>query len=75
MVAGVTERYRQAAVPPPVLLYLDYGCCMSEGATSKLETRFGEWQDLHIRLVIWHFMRRLAVGCTDSHPLYPTFMG
>nr|XP_055051857.1 uncharacterized protein LOC129437622 isoform X1 [Misgurnus anguillicaudatus] len=77
MVAGVIERYRQAAVPPPVLLYVDCGCCvMSEGATSKLQTRFGQWPDLHIRLDIWHFMRRLAVGCTtDAHPLYPTFMG
>ncbi|RXN22060.1 hypothetical protein ROHU_036759 [Labeo rohita] len=76
MVAGVMERYRQAAVPPPVLLYVDCGCCVNEGATSKLQTRFGEWPDLHIHLDIWHFMRRLAVGCTtDAHPLYPTFMG
>ncbi len=70
------ERYRKAAIPPPVLLYVDCGCCVSEGATSKLQTRFGEWPDLHIRLDIWHFMRRMAVGCTtDAHPLYPTFMG
>lgn len=28
-----------------------------------------------VRLDIWHFMRRLAVGCTtDAHQLYPTFM-
>lgn len=76
MVAGVMECYRQAAVPPPVLLYVDCGCCISEGATSKLQTRFGQWPDLNIWLDIWHFMRRLAVGCTtDAHPLYPTFMG
>jgi len=77
MVTGVMERYRLAGVTPPVLLYVDCGCCvMSEGATSKLHTRFGQWPDLHIRLDIWHFMRRLAVGCTtDAHPLYPTFMG
>ena len=69
------ERYRQAAVAPPLLLYVDCGCCISEGS-SKLQTRFGEWPDLHIRLDIWHLMRRLAVGCTtDAHPLYPTFMG
>ncbi|XP_067093089.1 uncharacterized protein [Osmerus mordax] len=75
MVSGVMERYRQAAVPPPVLLYVDCGCCKSEGP-SKLQTRFGEWPDLHIRLDIWHFMRRMAIGCTtDAHPLYPTFMG
>ncbi|XP_062305989.1 uncharacterized protein LOC134010142 [Osmerus eperlanus] len=75
MVSGVMERYRQAAVPPPVLLYVDCGCCKSEGP-SKVQTRFGEWPDLHIRLDIWHFMRRMAIGCTtDAHPLYPTFMG
>ena len=75
MVSGVTERYRQAAVPPPVLLYVDCGCCVTQGA-SKLQTRFAEWPELHIRLDIWHFMRRLAVGCTtDAHVLYPTFMG
>ncbi|ROI52211.1 hypothetical protein DPX16_3481 [Anabarilius grahami] len=76
MVAGVMERYRQAAVPPPVLLYVDCGCCISEEATRKLQTRFGQRPDLNIQLDIWHFMRRLAVGCTtDAHPLYPTFMG
>ena len=27
-------------------------------------------------LDIWHFMRRLACGCSsESHPLYATFMG
>ncbi len=75
MVSGVMERYRQAAVPPPVLLYVNCGCCVSEGA-SKLQIRFAESPDIHIQLDIWHFMRRLAVGCTtDAHPLYPTFMG
>ena len=75
MASGVMERYRQAAVPPSVLLYMDCGCCVNEGA-SKLQTRFAEWPDLHIRLDIWHFMRRLSVGCTtDAHTLYPTFMG
>ena len=28
-----------------------------------------------MRLDVWHFMRRLAKGCTtESHPLYGTFM-
>ena len=28
-----------------------------------------------VRLDVWHFMRRLAVGCTsESHPLYGMFM-
>ncbi len=76
MVAGVMERYRKATIPPPVLLYVDCGCCVSEGATSKLQTRFGEWPDLNIRLDIWHFMRRMAVGCTtDAHSPLPHFHG
>ena len=29
-----------------------------------------------VRLDVWHFMRRLARGCSsESHPLYGTFMG
>lgn len=68
------ERYRQAGAAPPKVLYVDCGCCVSEGL-SKLQARFGGWPDIYIRLDIWHFMRRLAVGCTtDAHPLYPAFM-
>ncbi|XP_053091155.1 uncharacterized protein LOC113534513 isoform X1 [Pangasianodon hypophthalmus] len=74
MVSGLVSRYQQAGVAPPVLLYVDSGCCIDKGQ-SKLQTRFGGWPDLNIRLDIWHFMRRLATGCsTDAHPLYPTFM-
>ncbi|XP_073719431.1 uncharacterized protein [Misgurnus anguillicaudatus] len=74
MVIGLIERYSRAAVAPPVLLYVDCGCCVEKGQ-SKLQARFGGWPDLIIRLDIWHFMRRLAVGCTtDAHPLYPIFM-
>ena len=30
---------------------------------------------MQVRLDIWHFMRRLARGCsTESHPLYGVFM-
>ncbi|CAM4694811.1 unnamed protein product [Leuciscus chuanchicus] len=74
MISGLISRYQQAGVDPPVLLYVDTGCCIEEGQ-SKLQTRFGGWPTLNIRLDIWHFMRRLATGCTtDAHPLYPTFM-
>ncbi|XP_037829912.1 uncharacterized protein LOC119616758 [Kryptolebias marmoratus] len=74
MAAGLMDRYRQAGVAPPKVLYVDCGCCVNEGL-SKLQERFGEWPDLHIRLDIWHFMQRLAVGCTtDAHLLYPAFM-
>ena len=30
---------------------------------------------MHVRLDVWHFMRRIAGGCTsESHPLYGIFM-
>ena len=33
------------------------------------------WQELNVRLDLWHFMRRFAAGCTtDLHQLYGTFM-
>ena len=74
MVSGLIERYTQAGAAPPVLLYVDCGCCSEEGQP-KLQAKFGGWPDLKIRLDIWHFMRRLAVGCTtDAHALYPLFM-
>ncbi|MCI4379009.1 hypothetical protein PGIGA_G00222900 [Pangasianodon gigas] len=73
MVSGLVSRYQQTGVAPPVLLYVDSGCCVDKGQ-SKLQTRFGGWPNLNIRLDIWHFLRRLATGCTtDAHPLYPTF--
>ncbi|XP_052441426.1 uncharacterized protein LOC127980742 [Carassius gibelio] len=74
MVDGLVKRYQQAGVNPPSVLYVDCGCC-SEVSESKLKTRFRGWPDLMIRLDIWHFMRRIALGCTtDAHQLYPIFM-
>ncbi len=72
MVDGLVKRYRQAGVDPPAVLYVDCGCCTEVGET-KLKTRFRGWPDLVIRLDIWHFMRRIALGCTtDAHQLYPS---
>lgn len=69
MVSGLINRYCQAGVASPLLLYVDCGCCIEKGQ-SKLQARFGGWPDLIIRLDIWH-MRRLAVGCTtDAHPIH-----
>ncbi|XP_073667611.1 uncharacterized protein [Paramisgurnus dabryanus] len=74
MIDGLVKRYQQAGVDPPAVLYVDCGCCTEVGET-KLKTRFRGWPDLLIRLDIWHFMRRIAVGCTtDAHQLYPIFM-
>ena len=40
-----------------------------------LQILFSDWDGLQVRLDIWHFMRRLARGCTSqSHPLFDTFM-
>ncbi|CAL8320142.1 unnamed protein product [Gadus morhua 'NCC'] len=75
MVSGLIRRYSEAGVAPPILLYVDCGCCEETGGESELKARFGGWPDLVIRLDVWHFLRRLAAGCTtDAHALYPVFM-
>ncbi|CAK6959843.1 uncharacterized protein LOC117764855, partial [Scomber scombrus] len=74
MAADLVKRYQQAGVDHPVALYVDCGCC-ADGGETKLSARFKGWPALCIRLDIWHFMRRLAVGCTtNAHQLYPLFM-
>ncbi|KAK0135333.1 hypothetical protein N1851_028826 [Merluccius polli] len=75
MVSDLIRRYSEAGVAPPLLLYVDCGCCREAGGETKLKARFSGWPDLVIRLDIWHFLRRLAAGCTtDAHSLYPIFM-
>lgn len=57
-----------------MLLYTDRDCCSQEGPSKYLQL-FSQWGGLQVRLDVWHFMRRLAKGCTsESHPLYGTFM-
>jgi len=74
MAADLVKRYQEAQVDPPVALYVDCGCC-AEAEDTKLKARFSGWPALSVRLDIWHFMRRLALGCaTDAHQLYPLFM-
>lgn len=71
MIHGLIRRYRDAEVPPPQLLYVDRDCC----GNNQLRRMFAPWTELSIHLDIWHFMRRLSVGCTtDAHALYATFM-
>ncbi|KAL0168586.1 hypothetical protein M9458_036808, partial [Cirrhinus mrigala] len=75
MAADLIRRYSNAGVAPPQLLYVDCECCREGTGQSKLKQRFGGWPDLVVKLDIYHFMRRLASGCTkDAHPLYPIFM-
>ncbi|CAH1242540.1 Hypp6817 [Branchiostoma lanceolatum] len=61
---GLVHRYQLAGQPPPILLYTDRDCC-SESGPSKFKALFSAWDKLEVRLDIWHFMRRLAVGCTN----------
>ncbi|KAK0156124.1 hypothetical protein N1851_000589 [Merluccius polli] len=75
MATGLICRYSNAGVAPPQLLYVDCDCCREGRGQTKLKERFGGWPDLIVKLDIYHFMRRLASGCTkDAHPLYPVFM-
>ncbi|KAM9495307.1 uncharacterized protein Hap1MRO34_017081 isoform 2-T2 [Clarias gariepinus] len=74
MIAHLIQRYSSAGVAPPRLLYVDTDCCKEDGET-RLKKRFSGWPDLIVKLDIYHFMRRLASGCTnEAHPLYKTFM-
>ncbi|XP_014038307.1 uncharacterized protein [Salmo salar] len=74
MVAGLMERYRLAGVAPPQLMYVDRDCCSSFGG-SKTAAMYNEWDQLVVRLDIWHLMRRFASGVTtESHQLYGPFM-
>lgn len=74
MCSGLVERYRRAGEAPPQVLYVDCDCC-SATRNGKAAAMFSEWDQLIVRLDVWHFMRRFAVGVTtDSHPLYGPFM-
>ena len=72
---GLMDRFDNAQQESPQILYTDRDCC-SQNGPSKFNVLFSRWSGLHVCLDIWHFMRRLACGCTsESHPLYGTFMG
>ena len=74
MADGLVKRYSNAGVDPPLILYTDRDCC-SETGPSKFKVLFCSWNLLSVRLDIWHYMRRLALGCSsESHPLYGVFM-
>ena len=68
---GLMRRYSEAGVTPPEVLYVDRDCC----SATKTKDLFSLWEKLVVRLDIWHFMRRIAVGCnTEAHPLYSVFL-
>ena len=70
MADGLTRRYKEAQQPPLQVLYTDKDCY----AVRFLQL-FHEWPAMHVCLDIWHFMRRISLGCTtEAHPLYGIFM-
>ncbi|XP_055750777.1 uncharacterized protein LOC129831422 [Salvelinus fontinalis] len=74
MAAGLQQRYSRAGVAPPKLLYVDRDCCalMGKGKTAAM---FSQWDELIVRLDVWHLIRRFARGVTtESHPLYALFL-
>ncbi|KAJ8289329.1 hypothetical protein GJAV_G00000020 [Gymnothorax javanicus] len=74
MAAGLMRRYKDAGKAPPQVLYVDRDCCATAGQC-KVAAMFGEWDQLVVRLDVWHLMRRFARGVTtDSHQLYGLFM-
>ncbi|XP_019953452.2 uncharacterized protein [Paralichthys olivaceus] len=74
MAAGLVRRYREAGEAPPKIMYVDRHCCSQHGPC-RVKAMFAEWDELQVRLDIWHFMRRFAAGVTtEAHPLYGIFM-
>ena len=73
---GLVARYRDASVPPPLVLYVDRDCCGATPAARAPALRtFPGWELLPVRLDAWHFMRRLASGVTtDAHAHYGLLM-
>ncbi len=74
MTTSLVDRYKVAGVAPPTLLYVGRDCCSAVGS-SRAAAMFSSWDDLVVRLDVWHFLRRFTAGLhTDSHPLYGLFM-
>ena len=74
MAAGLVKRYREAGEAPPKVIYVDRDCCSQHGPC-RVKAMFAGWDELQVRLDIWHFMRRFAAGVTtEAHPLYGIFM-
>lgn len=74
MTNGLMRRYSSAEEHPPSQLYVDRDCCSTSGP-SPSQRLFAQWESLVVRLDIWHFMKRIATGCTtDCHPLYGVFL-
>jgi len=68
---GIVGRYAKANVAPPEIIYVDRDCCSAN--LPPVLKWFSPWR-CHVRLDIWHFMRRFNSGLTtEHHPLYGTW--
>ena len=65
MAAGLQQRYSKSGVAPPKLLSVDRDChaLMGKGKTAAM---FSQWDELIVRLDVWHLIRRLARGVTTE---------
>ena len=73
MLVGVINRFTSAKISSPEITYVDWDCC---GPSTLQRVLTASAWNTGIKLDIWHFMRRIATGCsTDSHRLYSSFMG
>ena len=71
---GFVKHYLEAKVDPAKLLYTDRDCC-SKNRPSKFEILVEAWDQMNVRLDMWHVMRCLSVECClESHSLYGAFM-
>ncbi|XP_064856746.1 uncharacterized protein LOC115112622 [Oncorhynchus nerka] len=63
--AGLQQRYSRSGVAPPKLLSVDRDCCtlMGKGKTAAM---FSQWDELIVRLDVWHLIRRFARGVTTE---------
>ena len=69
------QRYADANEPHPIGIYVDRSCCRLTGGNA-INDLFHRWDNLWVRLDIFHWMRRisLSVVTTEAHPLFPLFM-
>ncbi|KAK3739333.1 hypothetical protein RRG08_041654 [Elysia crispata] len=65
MARGLVSRYQAAGVPPSQLLYVDRDCCGKFRMWAK--DLFPQWENLLVRLDIWHFMSHLASYMTTDN--------
>ncbi|XP_062239342.1 uncharacterized protein LOC133949157 [Platichthys flesus] len=66
MATGLVQRYKDAGKAPPRVLYVTRDCCATVGQ-SKVAAMFGEWEQLIVRLDVWHFMQGFKKGFNDDN--------